>query len=42
MIMENKIKQETNDCIQILAEAEIDIIMATGDNGLTAVSVGKN
>ena len=42
LIMENSIKTETNDCISVLKEAEILTVMATGDNGLTAISVGRN
>ena len=41
IIMENKIKKETFDCLQKLQEADISWVMATGDNGLTAVSVGR-
>jgi len=39
--MQNRVKSATNDCIRELQEAAIDTIMATGDNGLTAVSVGR-
>ena len=42
LIMENTIKPETNAWIASLKEAEILTIMATGDNGLTAISVGRN
>ena len=42
LIMENKIKPETNPCIQVLQKAKIATIMATGDNGLTAISVGRH
>lgn len=41
LIMENKIKKETFDCLTKLQNAEISWVMATGDNGLTAVSVGR-
>jgi len=42
MVMENKVKSETIPSIKKLQAAEIDTIMATGDNGLTAVAVGRN
>lgn len=42
LIMENSIKPETKSCIESLKHAEISTIMATGDNGLTAVSVGRH
>ena len=42
LVMENMIKPETNVCIASLIEAEILTVMATGDNGLTAISVGRN
>lgn len=42
LIMENKIKKETNPCLEKLQMAKIGTIMATGDNGLTGVSVGRN
>lgn len=41
LVMENKIKKETFDCLTQLQKAEISCVMATGDNGLTAVSVGR-
>jgi len=41
LIMENKVKPETNPSLTQLREAEIDAIMATGDNGLTGVAVGR-
>uniref|UniRef100_A0A7S3J4W7 Cation-transporting P-type ATPase C-terminal domain-containing protein n=1 Tax=Euplotes harpa TaxID=151035 RepID=A0A7S3J4W7_9SPIT len=40
--MENMIKPETNLCLKKLQDAEFATIMATGDNGLTAISVGRN
>ena len=40
--MENKIKAETLPSIQKLQEANVATIMATGDNGLTGISVGRN
>ena len=42
LIMENKIKQETYLSIENLQEADITTVMATGDNGLTGISVGRN
>ena len=39
--MENKVKDETNPCLEKLQNANIGTIMATGDNGLTAVAVGR-
>ena len=41
LIMQNKLKDATTPSIQTLNEANIRTIMATGDNVLTAVSVGK-
>jgi cation-transporting P-type ATPase 13A2 len=41
LIMENFLKPETTPTIQALQKANIKTIMATGDNGLTALSVGK-
>ena len=41
IVMENKQKPETLSCVQQLQEADIPVIMATGDNGLTAISVGR-
>jgi P-type E1-E2 ATPase len=40
--MENKIKPETNPCLEKLQNANIGTTMATGDNGLTAIAVGRN
>lgn len=42
LIMENKIKPETLPSIESLQDADIATIMATGDNGLTGISVGRN
>ncbi|KYQ96690.1 P-type ATPase [Tieghemostelium lacteum] len=42
IIMENKIKPETPPALQILKKAEIRMIMVTGDNVLTAVSVARD
>ncbi len=41
IVMENMQKPETLSCVQQLQEADIPVIMATGDNGLTAISVGR-
>ena len=41
LIMENFLKEETTPTIQALQKANVKTIMATGDNGLTALSVGK-
>lgn len=39
--MQNMVKPATMICLGQLQKAAIDTIMATGDNGLTAVSVGR-
>jgi cation-transporting ATPase 13A2 len=39
--MENKVKPATNPTIKILNDCNIRTIMATGDNILTAIAVGK-
>eukprot|EP01133_Synstelium_polycarpum_P011199 gene11199-13056_t len=41
IIMENKIKPETPPALQILKSANVRLIMVTGDNVLTAVSVSR-
>jgi len=41
LIMQNKVKSVTNKCVHQLQDAAIDTLMATGDNGLTAISVGR-
>ncbi|KAM9989578.1 hypothetical protein ACTFIY_005636 [Dictyostelium cf. discoideum] len=41
IIMENKIKPETAGALKVLKDANIRIIMVTGDNVLTAVSVSR-
>lgn len=41
LIMQNKLKPATTGVIQVLNEAHIRTIMATGDNVLTAISVGR-
>jgi cation-transporting ATPase 13A2 len=40
--MENKLKPVTKDTISTLNECKIRTIMATGDNTLTAISVGRD
>lgn len=37
--MENKLKDVTKDVINTLQQCEVETIMATGDNVLTAISV---
>ena len=39
--MENKVKPATKTTIKILNDCDIRTIMATGDNILTAIAVGK-
>jgi cation-transporting P-type ATPase 13A2 len=39
--MENKLKPETNAVIEVLKNAEVRCVMATGDNLLTAMSVAR-
>jgi cation-transporting ATPase 13A3/4/5 len=41
LIMQNKLKPVTTSIIQQLNQANIRTIMATGDNVLTAISVGR-
>ncbi|GAM21648.1 hypothetical protein SAMD00019534_048230, partial [Acytostelium subglobosum LB1] len=41
IVMENKIKPETPPALQVLKNAKIRLIMVTGDNVLTAISVAK-
>jgi len=41
LVMENKLKPATTGIIQTLNRADIRTIMATGDNQLTGVSVGR-
>jgi cation-transporting P-type ATPase 13A2 len=41
LIFINKLKPETTQAIKDLQEANIKTIMATGDHGLTAISVAK-
>lgn len=42
IVMENRLKIHTTPCIQTLNDANIKIVMVTGDNILTAVSVGRD
>ena len=41
LIMENKLKEVTNDVVDNLRECGVRTIMATGDNVLTAISVAR-
>ena len=41
IVFENKLKNSTTETIEQLGEADLRTIMCTGDNVLTAVSVGK-
>lgn len=41
MILENKLKDATTQAIEDLNKANIQTIMATGDNVLTAIAVAK-
>lgn len=41
LIMQNKLKVVTKSVIETLNQANIRTIMATGDNVLTAISVGR-
>jgi len=41
LVMENKLKQATRGTISTLNECNIRTVMATGDNTLTAISVGR-
>jgi len=41
LVMENKLKKETNGVIKELNDCKIRTIMATGDNVLTAISVAR-
>ncbi|KAG5867045.1 hypothetical protein JTB14_022162 [Gonioctena quinquepunctata] len=42
IVLENRLKQDTTPCIQALNDASIRVIMVTGDNILTAISVAKD
>ena len=41
LVMENKLKPESSEVIEKLHLCDVDTIMATGDNILTAVSVAR-
>ncbi len=41
LIVQNKLKQNTTNSIEKLANANLRMVMATGDNLLTAISVAK-
>lgn len=41
LVMQNKLKSATIKALSELNEADIRTIMATGDNMLTAISVGR-
>lgn len=42
IVLENRLKPETTPCIKVLNEANIRIVMVTGDNILTALSVARD
>jgi cation-transporting P-type ATPase 13A2 len=42
MIVQNKLKSQTKPSIDLLHEARLKMVMATGDNILTAISVAKD
>lgn len=42
IVMENRLKEDTTPCIQTLNEANIKVVMVTGDNILTAISVARD
>ncbi|XP_069473514.1 probable cation-transporting ATPase 13A4 [Ambystoma mexicanum] len=42
LIMENRLKSETRPVLQVLSKARIRMVMITGDNLQTAVTVAKN
>ncbi|KRT80005.1 hydrolase, partial [Oryctes borbonicus] len=42
IVLENRLKTDTTPCIKILNDASIRIIMVTGDNMLTALSVARD
>ncbi|CAG2054722.1 unnamed protein product, partial [Timema podura] len=41
VVLENRLKPETKDVISILRKADINVVMITGDNILTALSVAR-
>ena len=42
IIMQNLVKQETYPALEKLHEADIETVMVTGDNILTAISVARD
>ncbi|KAF5303296.1 hypothetical protein FQA39_LY10035 [Lamprigera yunnana] len=42
IVLENRLKSQTIPCIQVLNDANIRVIMVTGDNILTALSVARD
>jgi cation-transporting ATPase 13A3/4/5 len=42
LVLENKLKDETIDVVRELHEANIGVLMITGDNVHTAVTVGRS
>lgn len=42
IVLENRLKTDTTPCIKILNDASIRVIMVTGDNMLTALSVARD
>nr|CAI5817421.1 unnamed protein product [Callosobruchus analis] len=42
IVLENRLKPDTTPCIQALNDANIRVVMVTGDNILTALSVAKD
>ena len=41
LIVQNKLKEETKPTLNILKQAGLKMVMAVGDNILTAISVSK-
>jgi len=41
LVMENRLKPESKGTIENLRESDVEVVMATGDNILTAVSVSR-
>lgn len=42
ILLENKLKPDTPEAMQLLTDAKVRCIMATGDNALTALSVARD
>ena len=42
IVMQNLVKEETYPAIKSLHDADINTVMVTGDNILTAISVGRD